>query len=322
MNKDANKIEKILAKLSERFLTLGAGMVNKGELYIVGTPIGNLNDLSPRALVTLAQVDVIAAEDTRHTAMLLAAFDIHNCLISYHEHNMHKVGGKIIDLLTEGKSVALVTDAGMPAISDPGQELCALCHVNHIKVNTVPGPTAVALAAAASGLVKGEFYFATFLPADGKMRKSALAKIMRKDEPVIMYESPHRLANTLNDLVKAGLGDCELCIARELTKIHESVRITTPAAALEELSLDPVNGKGEFVLVLANPSSYLAQTTASEEVIESQAEREVLLRKKAEVYLHSKIGLKQAARELAAEFGLKTNVAYDLLLEIKSRDMV
>ena len=218
-----------------------------GILYVVGTPIGNLGDISERALDTLSTCDFIAAEDTRVTLKLLNRFEIKNTLISYHEHNKTEAGPKILDRLLGGENCALVTDAGMPAISDPGEDLVKLCRENSVEVQAIPGPSALITALAVSGMPSRRFVFEGFLPADKKERAQVLESISGEERTLILYEAPHRLTKTLSDLLSS-LGNRETAVVRELTKIHEEVIITDLEKALEKYSA--AEPKGEFVLII------------------------------------------------------------------------
>lgn len=220
---------------------------NKGKLYVVGTPIGNLGDLSPRAVETLGAVDFIAAEDTRVTMKLLNHFGIKKEMVSYFEHNKRERGEYICSRIAGGENCAIVTDAGMPAISDPGQDLVALCHEMGIEVESVPGPTAFATALAISGMDSGRFTFEGFLSVSKKSRREHLEEIKDEKRTLIFYEAPHKLSNTLQDLHKV-LGDRKLAIVREITKLHEQVIKTTLADACEEYCDGTL--KGEIVLII------------------------------------------------------------------------
>lgn len=219
-----------------------------GTLYVTGTPIGNLSDFSPRALETLETVDFIAAEDTRVTRKLLTHFDVHTPLVSYHEHNKAQAGPKVLERLLTGESCALVTDAGMPAISDPGQDLVDLCLSHGVPVVSIPGPTAFATALALSGMDSRRFTFEGFLEVDKKKRRTQLDFLKTQPCTIILYEAPHKLSATLRDLYTA-LGDRQLCICRELTKVHEEVLRMTLAEAVEAYPDNDL--KGELVLILA-----------------------------------------------------------------------
>ena len=193
-----------------------------GILYVVGTPIGNLSDFSPRAVETLAKVDFIAAEDTRVTLKLLNHFDIKKEMVSYYEHNKRQRGEIICQRILNGENCAIVTDAGMPAISDPGEDLVALCYELGIEVQSVPGPTAFATALAISGLPTGRFTFEGFLSVNKKSRREHLEEVKDEKRTMIFYEAPHKLIYTLNDMHKV-FGNRNIALVRELTKIHEQV---------------------------------------------------------------------------------------------------
>ena len=218
-----------------------------GILYVTGTPIGNLSDLSPRAAQTLEQVDFIAAEDTRVTLKLLNHLGIKKPMISYYEHNKRERGEIICAKIEAGESCAIVTDAGMPCISDPGEDLIKLCEERGIKTVVIPGPSAVVSALAVSGLETGRFCFEGFLSVNKKSRNEHLQSLKNERRTMIFYEAPHKLPATLRDLYSA-FGDRKLSIVRELTKIHEEVIRTTTAYAAENYADGSV--KGELVLVL------------------------------------------------------------------------
>jgi 16S rRNA (cytidine1402-2'-O)-methyltransferase len=218
-----------------------------GKLYVVGTPIGNLGDFSPRAQKVLSEVDFIAAEDTRVTIKLLNHFNIKNTLISYHEHNRFSRGEEILEKLLSGQNGAVVTDAGMPAISDPGEDLVRLCRERGVEIEAVPGPTAFATAVAISGLAAGRFTFEGFLSVNKRSRKQHLEEIKNERRTMIFYEAPHKLPSTLCDLYKV-LGEREIVICRELTKIHEEVLKMPLSAAAEKYKTEkPI---GEIVLII------------------------------------------------------------------------
>ena len=234
-----------------------------GHLYIVGTPLGNLGDMTPRALGILAGVDWIAAEDTRHSADLLRYFGLRGRLLSYHEHNWQERGPELLDALKAGKSVALVSDAGMPAISDPGQQLCDLCLLHAIPVRVVPGPAAATSALALSGLDSRDFRFIGFLPVKGRGRLLALDSLRHYEGTTILYEAPHRVLRTLEDLAQAGFGERTMSVCRELTKQYEEVRRATVAEHL--LYFADTVPRGEFVLILAGPTAAERQAAADAE---------------------------------------------------------
>ena len=218
-----------------------------GKLYVVGSPIGNLGDFSPRAVETLKTVDFICAEDTRVTAVLLTKFGIKKPMISYHEHNARQRGQEILPRLLEGESCAVITDAGMPCISDPGEELVKLCAEHGVEVAAVPGPTAAMTALAISGLSAKRFCFEGFLSTTKRIRLEHLEQLKCLPQTLIFYEAPHKLKNTLSDLLEV-LGDRRISLCREITKLHEEVQrgtIAEMAAYYEEK--EP---RGEYVLVV------------------------------------------------------------------------
>lgn len=218
-----------------------------GKLYVVGTPIGNLEDMSPRAVRILGEADFIAAEDTRVTVKLLNHFDIKKEMLSYYEHNKNSKGNLIIERILKGESCALVSDAGMPAISDPGEDLVRQAHKAGITVESVPGPSALITALAISGMESGRFCFEGFLSVNKISRKKHLDELKNEKRTMIFYEAPHKLNATLRDMLKA-FGDREIALVRELTKIHETVFNTTLAGAAEYYADNPP--KGEFVLII------------------------------------------------------------------------
>ena len=223
-----------------------ANEIEKGALYVVATPIGNLSDITERAKKVLAEVDFVAAEDTRVSGLLLSRFDIKKSIVNYFEHNKKSAGEKIVSELLSGKSCALVTDAGTPAISDPGTELCAYARENGIKVIPVPGACAAITALCATGFDSRRFIFEGFLPQDGE-KDEVLTSLVNEKRSVIFYEAPHRLKKTLSELYNA-LGDREICLCRELTKINEEFVITTLSGAIS--MYEEKEPRGEYVLVL------------------------------------------------------------------------
>lgn len=231
-----------------------------GTLYVVGTPIGNLSDMTIRAVETLKTVDFICAEDTRVTAKLLNHFEIKKSLISYHEHNAKQSGKNIIDRLKSGESCAVVTDAGMPCISDPGEDLVKLCAENNIETVVVPLASAAVSALAISGLSTSRFTFEGFLSTTKKQRLEHLGSLVNEPRTMIFYEAPHKLIYTLKDMYEF-FGDRKISLCRELTKIHEEVIRTTISGAVEKYSA--VSPKGEFVLVIEGKPK---ETTNSETI--------------------------------------------------------
>ena len=218
-----------------------------GKLYVVGTPIGNLGDFSPRAVETLESVDFIAAEDTRVTLKLLNHFGIKKEMVSYFEHNKNERGDVIISRLANGETCAICTDAGMPAISDPGEDLVKLCHENNIDVESVPGPTAFATALAISGMNTRKFTFEGFLSANKKERRAELEELANEKRTMVFYEAPHKLKQTLKDMYEV-FGERDIALVKEITKVHENVvRIDLKTAST---MFDEEKPKGEFVVIV------------------------------------------------------------------------
>lgn len=269
-----------------------------GRLTLVGTPIGNLSDFSPRAVEALQTCDFIAAEDTRVTLKLLNHFGINKPLVSYFEHNKRERGEKIVSRLLAGENAVLVTDAGMPAISDPGEDLVALCHAQGIPVGVVPGPTAMATALAVAGLPTGRFTFEGFLSVTKRSRREHLSSLTDERRTMVFYEAPHKLVATLQDLLET-LGDRQVALVRELTKVHEEVIRTTLAEAVERYTTGGDTPRGEYVLVVAGAAP--AQT---KEVPVPDA---VAL---AREYVEAGASASEAAKRAAAETGMKKGDIY------------
>lgn len=271
-----------------------------GKLYVVGTPIGNLSDFSPRAVETLASVDFIAAEDTRVTLKLLNHFEIKKPMVSYFEHNRRERGEIILERIRAGENCAIVTDAGMPAISDPGEDLVNLCLSNGIAVESVPGPTAFATAVAMSGLPSGRFTFEGFLSVNKPSRREHLEEIVSERRTMVFYEAPHKLTATLKDLYKY-LGDRRIALIKELTKIHETVERTTLSEACEKYSAQAP--KGEFVIVIEGSTEPKQKEVSLDEAV-------VL----AKGLVESGMAINDAAKEIAKETKFKKGDIYKALL--------
>ncbi|MDR1806141.1 MAG: 16S rRNA (cytidine(1402)-2'-O)-methyltransferase [Clostridium sp.] len=235
-----------------------------GRLFVVGTPIGNLGDFSPRGAELLSAVDFIAAEDTRVTAKLLAHIGLRKSLVSYHEHNRRESGERIIERLLCGESCALVTDAGMPAISDPGEELVRAAREAGIAVESVPGPTAFATALAICGMPCGRFCFEGFLSTNTSARREHLEELRSERRTLVFYEAPHKLRYTLRDLLEY-LGDRQIALCRELTKLHEEVVRCTLSEAL--LRCDEKPPRGEYVLVVAGAEKPKPESLSLEQAV-------------------------------------------------------
>ncbi len=270
-----------------------------GTLTLVGTPIGNLSDLSPRAVEALGACDFIAAEDTRVSLTLLNHFGIRKPLISYFEHNKRERGEVICRKLEDGENAVLVTDAGMPAISDPGEDLVALCHERGIPVTVIPGPSAGISALAVSGLPTARFTFEGFLSANRRDRREQLEALKAEQRTMVFYEAPHKLLTTLEDIHTA-FGDRRICLARELTKLHEEIVRTTLAAAIARYRENPP--RGEFVLVIEGAAPVAEESLTPEEAA-------VIAR----AYLAEGLSASDAAKKAAAETGVKKGDIYRLL---------
>ena len=276
-----------------------------GTLTLVGTPIGNLSDLSPRAVAALESCDFIAAEDTRVTLGLLNHFGIKKPLVSYYEHNKRERGESICARLEAGENAALVTDAGMPAISDPGEDLVALCHQRGIPVAVVPGPSAVVTALAVSGMPTGRFTFEGFLSVNRRSRQEHLLSIKEEQRTMVFYEAPHKLPSTLEDMLEV-LGDRRICLVRELTKIHEEVLPTTLGEAAARYRETPP--RGEFVLILEGAKPPVKETVTPEDA--------ALL---AGSLMEEGLSASEAAKQAAAQTGVKKGDIYRLLTRRESR---
>ncbi|MEX0267853.1 16S rRNA (cytidine(1402)-2'-O)-methyltransferase [Leptolyngbyaceae cyanobacterium UHCC 1019] len=272
-----------------------------GTLYIVGTPIGNLEDMTFRAVRILQAVDAIAAEDTRHTGKLLHHFQITTPQISYHEHNRMTRTGELVERLQQGQAIALVSDAGMPGISDPGYELVKACADVRIPVVPIPGCSAVVAALIASGLPSDRFVFEGFLPAKTKDRRAHLEQLTSESRTLVFYEAPHRLRQTLQDLRMLG-GDRPIVLARELTKLHEEFWRGTIADAIKHYrDREPM---GEFTLVLAGAE--LNPLILSDDALKAELQ----------VLINQGISRSEASRQLAQQTALPRRQIYQLALSL------
>ena len=273
-----------------------------GMLYLVPTPIGNLGDISTRCRETLEQADFIAAEDTRVSLKLLNHLGIKKSLVSYFEHNKAFKGEKIVERILAGETCALVSDAGSPAISDPGEDLVKLCHAAGITVCAIPGPCAVITALSISGQATGRFCFEGFLSTSKKSRREHLESLQTEQRTMIFYEAPHKLVNTLEDMAAVFGADRSISLCRELTKLHEEVVLTTLGDAISKYSENPP--KGEFVLVVAG-----AEKPVQEEAsIEDAAARVAQL-------MEAGLSRKDAVKQTAQELNLPKNAVYDAALK-------
>lgn len=278
-----------------------------GTLYLVPTPIGNLGDISPRAKKTLAEADFIAAEDTRVSLKLLNHLELKKPLVSYYEHNKNESGPRIVERLLAGESCALVTDAGSPAISDPGEDLVALCAKAGVCVCAIPGPCAAVTALSVSGLPTGRFCFEGFLSTNKKSRREHLDSLKSERRTMIFYEAPHKLQNTLKDLTDAFGPERRISLCRELTKLHEQIlRITLGEALAYYTENDP---RGEYVLILEGAAEASEEALTLEDAVSLALER-----------IASGASKKDAVREVSRETGFPKNALYDAVLRMQNTD--
>jgi len=243
--------------------------MDKGVLYVVATPIGNLGDMTVRAIEVLSGADVIAAEDTRHSARLLRHFGIKTPTVAFHEHNEAAMGTRLLARMEAGDSVALISDAGTPLLSDPGYQLVRLAHERGLRVVPVPGPSALAAALSVSGLPTDRFAFEGFVPSKAAARRERLAALRDEPRTLVFYEAPHRILDTLHDMAQAFGGERQAVVARELTKVFETVRAGTLDALRAWLQADPQQQKGEFVVLIhgAAPGATSALPAETERVL-------------------------------------------------------
>ena len=281
-------------------------MNNKGILYLVATPIGNLEDITLRALRILKEVDFIAAEDTRQTLKLLNHFDIKKPLVSYYEHNKVVKGNYLVGQLLDGKSIALVSDAGTPGVSDPGEDIVKLCIENDIQVTMVPGPVAAVTGLVVSGLSTGRVVFEGFLPMNKRQRKDRINSLRNETRTIILYEAPHKLIYTLKDLYEA-LGNRRITMARELTKKFEEVIRCSLKEAVAKY--DDESPRGEYVLIIEG---------ISEEKILEEKKSEwdaMTVEEHYEMYIAKGLEKKEAMRKVAQDRGISRRDVYKKLLE-------
>ena len=277
-------------------------MIQPGTLYLVATPIGNLGDISARAVETLRSVDFIAAEDTRVSLKLLNHFSIKKPLVSFHEHSSKESGNKIIDRLLVGESCALVSDAGMPCISDPGEELVHMCAESGINVTAVPGPCASVTALSLSGLPSGRFTFEGFLSTARKSRFEHLNELKDEKRTMIFHEAPHKLIRTLRDMLDV-FGDRRVSISRELTKFYEETLRCSLSEALSHFEQKPP--KGEFVLVIEGKG----KTPVSSETGVQDA---VII---VNQYIDSGLSVKDSVKKVSEESGIPKNMLYNAVIK-------
>ncbi|GAA0106393.1 16S rRNA (cytidine(1402)-2'-O)-methyltransferase [Paraclostridium sordellii] len=275
-----------------------------GKLYVCGTPIGNLEDITYRTLKVLNEVDLIAAEDTRHSIKLLNHFEISKPLTSYHEHNKENKGGYLINKLLSGENIALISDAGMPGISDPGEEIIKQAIENDIEVVVLPGPTASITALIGSGLETGKFVFEGFLDRDKKRRREELELIKHEKRTIIFYESPHRLKDTLKDMLKI-LGNRNIAVNRELTKKYQEVIRTDIQGCIDIFNEREI--KGEFVLIVEGFKGEIEETCEYNDL----NDREYVIK-----LMEEGITKKDAIKFVCKERKLKKDVVYKQVLDL------
>ena len=275
--------------------------VEKSVLYLVATPIGNLADITERALKVLSEVDFVAAEDTRNSGLLLSRLGLKKPMVSYHDHNRAERGPEIVERLKNGESCALISDAGMPAISDPGEDLVALCASEGIKVSIIPGACAAVSALALSGLSTRRFSFEGFLPPSGKERKKRLTDISKEERTLIIYEAPHRLKKTLSELAEYFGGERRIALCRELTKLNEEILRFTIAGAIEYYEI--TEPRGEYVLVIEGAP----EASEEEEALDIAA--------RAASLMAGGMSQKDAIKTIVKETGLPKNKVYAEVLK-------
>ncbi len=280
----------------------------KGTLYIVGTPIGNLGDITIRAIETLKSVDVILAEDTRQTLKLLNHFNIQKHLVSYHRHNEDEKIKNVVDFLDSGKDLALVSDAGMPVISDPGQNLIKYLVANNYNIVTIPGVTAVITAIVKSGLDSTRFTFEGFLSINKKQRKQRLESLKNEERTMVFYEAPHKLLATLKDMYEV-FGKRNICIARELTKLHEEYIHTTFEEAISKIEQFGI--KGEIVLLIEGKDLSVLEQEIKEK--QNKIDSVTLVKE----YMSKGISKKEAIKQVAKQKGVTKNEVYQECIDIK-----
>ena len=281
----------------------------QGKLYIVATPIGNLGDMSARAIEVLKEVDIIAAEDTRNTIKLLNHFEVKTPMTSYHEFNKIDKAYELVEKMKEGKNIALVSDAGMPAISDPGEDLVRIAYEKDIEVTVIPGASAVVSALAISGLPTRRFCFEAFLPLDKKERKFILEELKNETRTIILYEAPHKLLKTLKDLEEVLGEDRKISLVREISKRHEEVIRTTLGLAGSLYNDSQENRvRGEFVLVIEGKSIRQVQ----DEAIKSW--EELSIKEHIKIYEDKGVDRKEAMKLVAKDRGISKRDVYAELI--------
>ena len=281
--------------------------MNSGKIYLVPTPIGNLKDMTLRGLEVLQSVDIVAAEDTRQSLKLLNHFEIKKTLISYHQHNEQGKSEDILEMVREGKSIAIVTDAGTPGVSDPGAIIVQKCIENNIEFEVLPGATAITTALVYSGLDTTKFLFRGFISRETKERKILFDEIRNSKESLIFYESPHRLISTLN-LLHTELGNRKIAVCRELTKLHEEIRRGSLEEVINYFSERSI--KGEFVLVVEGKQQ--------EEIDRENKEKweELSIEDHIRLLMNEGLNKKEAIKKVAKDRGLQKNIVYQIATEV------
>ncbi len=280
--------------------------MDKGTLYLVATPIGNLQDITLRAINTLKEAELIAAEDTRQTIKLLNHFEIKKPLVSYYEHNKIVKGNYLVEQLLQGKNIALVSDAGTPGISDPGEDLVKLCIENDIKVTMIPGPVAAVTGMVISGLPTGRFVFEGFLPMNKRTRQERLKQLKNETRTIIFYEAPHKLPYTLKDIYNAW-GERKIALARELTKRYEEVIRCNLSEAAERYQVEAP--KGEFVVIIEGQDEQVLQELEKDKYAEISIEDHV------ERYIQQGLQKKEAIKKAAEDRGLNKRDVYNIVMK-------
>jgi len=280
-----------------------------GNFFIVATPIGNLEDISARAKKTLEQVDIILAEDTRRTRNLLSYLGIHKQVESFHQHNQSQKIPKILEWLTAGKNLALVTDAGTPAVSDPGANLIRDCLLKGIKVIPIPGPSAITTALSASGFPSDRFLFLGFVPANASERKTLLQKFKDFPETMVLFEAPHRIQKTLKDLLEI-FGNRKACLCREMTKVYEEIKFSDLSYILEYLSNQ--TPRGEITLIIAG-----SEKQSSEQISGQEINLDEMIKNK----LNQGKSIRDIVSELSQNTDFPKNLIYKKILQLKKAQM-
>ena len=279
---------------------------NQGMLYLCATPIGNLEDITFRVLNTLKNVDLIAAEDTRHSIKLLNHFDIHTPMTSYHEYNKVEKARQLVKTMLDGKTIALITDAGTPGISDPGEELVKQCIEAGVEVSALPGAAACITALIQSGLPTRRFCFEAFLPANKKEREQVLFQLANETRTIVMYEAPHHLEKTLKQLADTLGSERKITLCRELTKKYEEKSVTTLGQAIQNLEVNPA--RGEYVLVIEGKSFERIEKEQQEQFETMTIEEHM------EKYLSSGMDKKSAMKQVAKDRGISKREVYQQLI--------